>query len=44
MFCNCNTLCSFCPKVNYHGRDVQLVRVRNPWGNEREWEGPWGDK
>jgi len=30
--------------VNYHGRDVQLVRVRNPWGNEREWEGAWGDE
>lgn len=30
--------------VNYHGRDVRLVRVRNPWGNEREWEGDWGDK
>ena len=24
--------------------DVELVRVRNPWGNEREWNGAWGDK
>ena len=24
--------------------DVPLIRVRNPWGNEREWEGPWSDK
>ncbi|EDO40193.1 predicted protein [Nematostella vectensis] len=23
--------------------DVELVRVRNPWGNEREWKGAWGD-
>ncbi|KAK2560966.1 Calpain-9 [Acropora cervicornis] len=30
--------------VNVHGEEVQLVRVRNPWGNEREWEGAWGDK
>jgi len=21
-----------------------LIRVRNPWGNEREWKGPWSDK
>jgi calpain len=20
-----------------------LVRVRNPWGNEAEWKGPWSD-
>jgi len=20
------------------------VRVRNPWGNEHEWEGAWSDK
>lgn len=20
-----------------------LVRVRNPWGNETEWKGPWSD-
>ena len=31
-------------KVNVRGQDVELVRVRNPWGNEREWEGAWGDK
>ncbi|XP_021935909.1 calpain-A-like isoform X5 [Zootermopsis nevadensis] len=23
---------------------IPLVRVRNPWGNEAEWNGPWGDK
>ena len=24
--------------------DFQLIRVRNPWGNEREWTGAWSDK
>ncbi|CAH8530440.1 unnamed protein product [Dicrocoelium dendriticum] len=23
---------------------IPLVRVRNPWGNEAEWKGPWSDK
>ena len=23
---------------------AQLIRVRNPWGNEAEWKGDWGDK
>eukprot|EP00794_Sanderia_malayensis_P020343 gene20343-22346_t len=22
---------------------VDLIRVRNPWGNEKEWNGPWSD-
>jgi len=22
---------------------VELVRVRNPWGSEHEWKGPWSD-
>ncbi|XP_078351287.1 calpain-9-like isoform X1 [Oculina patagonica] len=30
--------------VSVYGENVELVRVRNPWGNEREWEGAWGDK
>lgn len=21
-----------------------MIRLRNPWGNEREWVGPWSDK
>ena len=24
--------------------EVQLVRVRNPWGNECEWKGAWSDQ
>ena len=23
---------------------IQLVRVRNPWGNETEWKGTWRDE
>lgn len=23
---------------------VEMVRLRNPWGNDREWLGPWSDK
>ena len=23
---------------------IQLVRIRNPWGNEIEWKGAWSDK
>lgn len=24
-------------------REVRLIRVRNPWGNEVEWRGAWSD-
>ena len=30
--------------LDYRGRDVKLIRLRNPWGNEVEWTGPWSDK
>ncbi|KAK9722062.1 Calpain family cysteine protease [Popillia japonica] len=23
---------------------IPLLRIRNPWGNEAEWNGPWSDK
>nr|XP_015218038.1 PREDICTED: calpain-2 catalytic subunit-like isoform X1 [Lepisosteus oculatus]XP_015218039.1 PREDICTED: calpain-2 catalytic subunit-like isoform X1 [Lepisosteus oculatus] len=29
-------------EVNFRGSTVQLVRVRNPWG-QVEWTGPWSD-
>ncbi|XP_053174013.1 calpain-2 catalytic subunit-like [Scomber japonicus] len=30
-------------RVHYNGSVVELVRIRNPWG-EMEWKGPWGSK
>lgn len=30
--------------ANKEKRTIQLVRLRNPWGNEREWNGAWSDK
>ncbi|XP_025973133.1 calpain-9 isoform X2 [Dromaius novaehollandiae] len=29
-------------EVSYRGRKVQLMRIRNPWG-QVEWNGPWSD-
>ncbi len=26
------------------GGSVQLIRIRNPWGNEAEWKGRWSDQ
>lgn len=30
--------------MQYFGREVFLVRLRNPWGNAIQWKGPFGDK
>ena len=27
-----------------NGSEVRLIRCRNPWGNEVEWNGKWSDK
>ena len=26
-----------------NGNEYPLVRIRNPWGNEKEWNGAWSD-
>lgn len=31
-------------KVPGKSGKIQLIRIRNPWGNEEEWKGAWGDK
>ena len=31
-------------KIQTQRGPVDLVRVRNPWGNSAEWNGPWGDR
>ena len=40
-------LITFVPLISLqfelHGARVQLIRVRNPWGNEQEWKGAWAD-
>ena len=30
--------------LNVRGKNVKLVRIRNPHGNNREWNGAWGDR
>ncbi len=37
------TVCVFYMKVKVNNKLVNLVRIRNPWGNEVEWKGEWCD-
>ena len=30
-------------RVHSRGQEVQLIRLRNPWGHS-EWTGRWGDQ
>ena len=30
-------------KLEVKGKEHQLIRVRNPWGNSKEWNGDWSD-
>jgi len=30
-------------ELTVQGQTVNLVRIRNPWGNQYEWKGAWGD-
>ena len=27
----------------YHNEDIKLIQLRNPWGNNYEWNGDWSD-
>ncbi|PIC37163.1 hypothetical protein B9Z55_015887 [Caenorhabditis nigoni] len=29
--------------VNTYSGQIPLLRIRNPWGNSKEWNGPWSD-
>ena len=38
------SITGFLELTQVDGKMVNLVRLRNPWGNQKEWEGAWGDK
>lgn len=31
-------------QIDVGDRKLKMVRSRNPWGNEKEWNGAWSDK
>ena len=31
-------------QLEIRDRDIRLVRLYNPWGNDVEWNGDWSDK
>lgn len=35
--------CRFFVQVNGPRGKTPLLRIRNPWGNEQEWNGAWSD-
>ena len=35
---------TYVAKAHVRGQEIELIRVRNPWGNEREWTGAWSDE
>lgn len=35
--------CATCEQLTFRGKDLKLLRVRNPWGTG-EWNGAWSDK
>lgn len=30
--------------MNVKGKELKLIRIRNPWGDDVEWNGAWSDK
>jgi hypothetical protein len=30
--------------INLGQSEITLIRLRNPWGDSAEWNGPWSDK
>jgi hypothetical protein len=31
-------------EINLNGKLLKLMRIRNPWGDHREWKGPFSDE
>jgi len=37
------TITKFASLIDASGKEVRLVRIKNPWASEIEWNGAWGD-